>query len=300
VKQSAITYCGFVADVLGARLTDAQLVLCKVAFDRVEPRDLDPADREIAAQLFGPDVDIIPDSARAILVGTFGARSGKSRFLGGIYSLWRALVADVTGLAFGETATALLVAPDLRLGRQSLRFALGAAHSVPSIARLIESESTDAFALRRPDGSLVAIECLPASRGGIATRGRTLVSAVLDECAFFRDADYAINDEEIFKAVSPRVLPGGLTILCSTPWSESGLLFAEFDRNFDHPRGALACRGTTLLMNPSKAAEIERERERDPANAAREFDAQFLSRGASAFFDPAAITLAVDPELHAG
>jgi hypothetical protein len=299
-RESAISYGAFVADVLKVTLTPAQSVLCRVAFDREQPSDLDPDDRDIAAELFGPDVDLIPDSARAVLVGVFGARSGKSRFLGGTYSLWRALVADLSGLAPGETGSALIVGPDLRLGRQTLRFALGAAHSVSSIERLIESETSDAFSLRRPDGALVAIETLPATRGGSATRGRTLVSAVLDESAFFRDADYLINDEEVFRAVSPRVLDGGLTVIVSTPWAEAGLLFAEFDRNFNHPRGALACRGTTLLMNPSKRAEVERERERDPENARREFDAEFLARGVSTFFDPVAINQAVDSELRAG
>lgn len=289
----SVKFVPFVRDVLGVTLTPAQRVLCLVAFDGVEPAELEGEERELARKLFG-DVETIPVEARAVLVAVCGARSGKSRVLEALYSLWRALVADLSGLAPGEVAVALIVAPDMRLARQTLRFALGAAKSVPAIARLLDSETADGFTLRRPDGHQVAIECLPATRGGSALRGRTLVCAGLDEAAFFRDAEYAVNDEEIFRAVAPRVLPGGMVIVASTPWAETGLLFDEFQRNHGHPVTAIAAHAPTLLMNPSKAAEVARERLRNPENARREFDAEFLSRLAGTFFDPTARKLAVD------
>ena len=69
------------------------------------------------------------------------------------------------------------------------------------------------------------LEALPATRGGSALRGRSLVGAVLDEAAFFRDEDYSVNDAEIYRAVAPRILPEGQTIIASTPWAEGvGLL----------------------------------------------------------------------------
>src|SRR5262249_41632876 len=147
-----------------------------------------------------------------------------------------------------------------------------------------------------PDGALVSIECLPATRGGSALRGRTLVSAVLDEAAFFRSDDYQVNDQEIFRAVAPRVLPGGIGHVGSTPRTEGGPLHEEFSRNFADPKTAIAAHAPTLLMNPAKRLEVERERERDPENARREFDAEFLPRGAGAFFDPVALKQAVDPD----
>ena len=296
MSAAPVPFVRFVETVLGVRLHPAQSVLCRVAFDGIEPSDLEGDDRGLARQLFG-ETETIPTEARAVLVAVCGARSGKSRVLGALYSLWRALTADLTALAPGELAVALIVCPDLRLARQTLRFALGAAKAVPSIARLIEGESADALTLRRPDEHVVSLEALPATRGGSALRGRSLVSAVLDECAFFRDESFQVNDQELFRAVAPRILPGGLIVVCSTPWAESGLLYDEFSRNHGHPVTALAALAPTDVMNPAKRAEVERERARDPENARREFDAEFMPMGSGLFFDGNAIDQAIDRAL---
>lgn len=290
-----MAFVDFCERVVGIRFTPAQRVLVLVAFDGVEPGDLTGTDRDLARQLFG-DVDTIPALARAVLVAVCGARSGKSYVLGALYSLWRALTADLSGLAPGEVAVAVIVAPEVRTARQALRFALGAAKATPKIAQLVEAESNDSFTLRRPDGRPVSIEVLPATRGGSALRGRSLVSAVLDECAFFRDEGFVVNDAEVFRAVAPRVLAGGMVVLASTPWAEAGLLFDEYRKNWAAPRTALVAHAPTLLMNPSKAAEVARETERDPENARREFGAEFLPYGSGLFFDGHAI----DRALNAG
>src|SRR5204863_19806 len=83
--------------------------------------------------------------------------------------------------------------------RQGLRYALGAVKE-SHLKSLLVAETADSLTLRRPDGRIVTIECLPATRGGSALRGRTLVGVVLDECAFFRDSDYTVNDADIFSA----------------------------------------------------------------------------------------------------
>jgi hypothetical protein len=82
-------------------------------------------------------------------------------------------------------------------------------------------------------------------------------------------------------------MTGGMTVLCSTPWIADGLLFAEFDRNHGHPVSALACRAPTTLLrpDPKTKALVERERERDPDNCAREFGADFMPGGSATFFD---------------
>lgn len=274
-------------DSLGVELTPAQRTLARVAFDGVDPCRLDGEERTLAATLFGP-VDTIPAEARLVLCAVKGARIGGSYIFAGLYSLYRALTADLSRLAPGEQGVALIVAPDLRLARQVLRYALGAAESSPALARLIESKSTDAFTIRRSDGAVVAVECLPATRGGSAVRGRSLVSAVLSETAFFRDSSAIVNDLDVFRAVMPRVMPGGMTVLESTPWVETGLLFDEFSRNFGSPVSAIAAHCPTLVMRPDSrtSAIVANERARDPANAEREFDGQFLTGGSGLFFGP--------------
>jgi hypothetical protein len=283
---------------LGVALTPAQRVLTGVAFDRREPSSLDEADREIAKQLFGP-IDTVPAGARSVLVAVCGARAGKSFVLGALYSLWRALTADLSTLARGERASALIIAPDLRLARQCVRYSLGAAESEPAIARLIESSGADSFVLSRPDGARVAIEALPATRGGSAVRGRSYVSAVLDECAYFRDESFAVSDVDIFDAAAPRVLEGGMVVLCSTPYVEQGLLYSEFLANFAEPRTALAALAPTLLLRDDARtrAVVAREEERNPENARREFGAEFITGGAGLFFGPELLGPAMNRDL---
>jgi hypothetical protein len=291
-------FVDFVQRVLGVTLTPGQRVAALVFFDGWEPGQFEGSDRDIARQLFGP-IDAIPTGARGVVLLLKGARIGGSYVFAGLYSLWRALVADLSTLAPGEQATALVVAPDLRLARQVLRYALGAARSVPSIASLIESETSDAFVLRRPDGRAVAVEVLPATRGGSALRGRSLVSAVLSEAAFFRDESAVINDQELFRACSPRVLSGGLLVVETTPWAEQGLAYDLFTANWGSPTTCVVAHAPTLLMrtDAQTAANVAREEERDPENARREFGAEFMTGGAGLFFDGSSITLADDPDL---
>lgn len=304
--MSAMKFTAFCSRVLRVRLTLGQRVVCLIAYDGLEPRDLDGEERELARQIFG-DVDVIPPESRAVFVAVCGARGGKSYVLCALRLLHLALTLPLAALAPGEVASGLIVAPDLRLARQCLRYARGAAKATPAIEAKVLSDSADGFVLQREGGRTVAIEALPATRGGSALRGRSLVGAVLDEAAFFRDEDYSVNDTEIFKAVAPRVMPEGQVIIGSTPWAEGiGLLFDLFSKNHGAPTTALAAHAPTLLLrsDPRTRAMVERERERDPDNALREFDAQFMTAGTGLFFDPSAIDRAVDtsasfPLVHA-
>lgn len=294
--QRPISFTAFCANVVRVNLTPGQRVLVRIAYDGAEPRDLVGEDRELARQIFG-DVDVITPEARAVVVAVCGARGGKSYVLCALRLLHLALTVPLDALAPGEVASGLIVAPDLRLARQTLRYARGAAKNTPAIEAKIVSESTDGFVIRRENGRTVALEALPATRGGSALRGRSLVGAVLDEAAFFRDEDYSVNDAEVFKAVAPRIVPEGQAIVASTPWAEGiGLLYELFNANHGTPRNAIAAHApTTLLRNDARTrAMVERERERDPDNAAREFDAQFMTAGAGLFFDASAIDAAID------
>ena len=295
--RTELGFVEFVEGSLGFRLRVAQRALGLVAFDRVNPEDLDGAEREAAERLFGP-VDEVPPAARRVLALVKGGRCGGS-WLSALYSLWRALTADLSRLAPGERASALMVAPDMRLGRHTLRYALGALEAHPELGAWIPSRTQDSFTVKRPDWHMVTVEVLPATRGGSAVRGRWLVSAVLDECAFFRDASAVVNDKDVFQAVAPRVLPGGMVLLASTPWLEQGVLYEEFERNFGTPTTSLAAHAPTLLLLDTEDTKtmVEAERERDPDNARREFDAEFVTGGGGLLFGPELLKGALDKEL---
>jgi hypothetical protein len=287
-----MTFLQFLKAV-GFKATAAQRVMCTVAFDDVDPCDLEGEDRELARSLFGA-MEKAPMEARDVVAITKGARIGGT-LLSAHFVLWRAMFAPLPSLAPGELAAGIVVAPDMRLANQALRYARGAANELPKMRKAIETDGSHSFTFRRPDGRRVAIEALPATRGGSALRGRSVVAAHFSEAAFFRDAGAIINDLDLYRAVVPRLVPGAKLVVESTPWVESGLLFELHRDNFGDPKTAIAAHAPTLLMRPDARmrALVEKERVRDPANAATEFDAEFLGKGAGQFFDSDAIRLCV-------
>lgn len=278
-------------------LSVAQRALVRVAFDGENPCDLEGEEREAARQLFG-DVDVIPPGVRAVLVMVFGRAAGKS-YITGLWLLWRSLTADLSSLAPGQRAYALVVAPRLSLAREVIRYARGAVGALPGVR--IDEDTADGFVILREGGRSVAIEAMAASARGTATRGRTFVAAALDECAFFFEVDSGavVTDVGTFSSITPRILPGGAILLASSAWTEQGLLFDLFSANHGHPVTALAAHGPTLLLRPDDEtrAMVERETKRDPENAAREFGALFLGGAAGLFLDPNAIANAIDDRL---
>ena len=297
IKLSPIppTFLGF-CTFIGVRLTSAQRILCAVAYDGLDPCDLETKhDREIARLLFG-DVETIDPLCRAVVVHLCGARGGKSYVLCALRILHLALTVDVSQLAPGEIATALILAPKLKLARQTFRFALGAVRHTAALVNRLSAVTKESFVLQREGSRIVVVECLPASKGGDAVRARYYVAAALDEFAFFRNENYQVNDAELFQAVTPRILPGGQTILASTAWARTGLMHKLWSENFGHPHTVLASRAPTVLLNPSKRDEVKVEIRRDPVNAAREFGCEFMDAKAGIFFSHDAI----DAAVHAG
>ena len=289
-----ITFAGFCKQI-GVKMSLAQRVLTAVAYDRAEPSWFTGQAGEIAKLLFG-DVKEIPERARKVALHLCGARGGKSYVLCALRLLHLALTVPLDKLAPGELASALIVAPNLKLSRQTYRFALGAARH-PSIAHLVLSPTKESFILQRENGRQVIVECLAATRGGSAVRARNYVGAALDEFAFFRNEDFQVNDGEIYRAVAPRIMTDGQLIIASTAWAAMGMMYDMHRENFGAPKSCIAARCPTVLLNPSKAEDIAAERERDPVNAAREFDCEFMDSGVNTFFSHDAIESSIDKTL---
>lgn len=279
---SFVQFC----ELAGLHLEPGQRVHDLVAFDGAEPGDLEGADYSLARAIFG-EVDEVPAQARAVSVQVKGRDVGGTR-RGALRGLHLAVTAPLDRLDRDELAVVLFVGPKLRHARIAKRFALAAAKRIGVV---IEAESADGFTIVRHDGRRVAFDCIAAARAGDTGRGVPVLFALLDEAGFFYDDQHEANGRAVFNGIVPRLLPGGQIAIVSSPWLETGLLHEEFERNHGKPRTALAAHCPTLVMrdDPDVRATVERETERDPDNARREFGAEFLPAGASVFLDPGAV-----------
>lgn len=299
---------------VGLKLEPGQLVIALVAFDGLEPRDLPPGLRELGYRIFGP-IETIPAAARKVLALVAGGRGGKSYVFSAHRTIHLALTVDLSSLAPGEHAFGVIVAPNPEQRDQCYKFVRGALEHAALAGHIDGKPGTDSLTLLRADGRRVTIEAIPAKRGGGAIRGRWHTSVALEECAFFQDSNYVVNDQDLFDAAFPRILPGGQLILASTPWAEAGVLYKKFVANHPtpsiaarhlkqtgQPRTAIAAHATTLMLRDDDVnrATVAAQRVDDPLNAEREYDAQFMPLGASQYFSPAAIAACVDDTLQLG
>ena len=278
----------------GQVLEPGQSALAKVLFDRVDPADLEGEEKARALRMFA--CERIPQQARTLglCVAVCGGRGGKS-----LMAAWRLVYLAATlplVLSPGEQAFAIIVAPEQRLAEQTLRYCCGIAREwFPEKGRVTEESSLGFTLVRAQSGAdadkwgdeRVRFAVLPASKGGSAQRGRALVGAILDEAAFFRGEDSAVNDKDVIDAITPRIIVGGEVIITTTPWARAGEVYELFDRNHGHPVDAVVAHAPTWELRSDERimAQIEREKMRDPWNYAREFGAEFLERDQGSFFE---------------
>ena len=295
----------FVAFVkwLGVELSPAQELIGRVAYDGE-----DVPDTELARALFGFSGPV-PEEARTVIVAVCGRRGGKTYILIALRLLWGMLTRDLESLAPGQVAFAMVVAQNPELRQETLSYAIGACAAKPELREMLvlprgvsPEDRPSSFQLRRPDGRIVEMCGAVATAGGYGVRGRALTDLALDEVAFFQDNTNKVNDEDIFQAGIKGVLPGGQTVLASSPWTQRGLLYTLHTANFKRPKTALSVHAPTSLLNPLPwiLAKIAIERARDPETALREYDAEFSSLNSVVMFPPDLIAQCVDESLDAG
>lgn len=291
-----VTFVEFCAKI-GVTLEAGQLAFARVAFDGVQPRDLVGAEREHARLIFG-NVDEVTDHHRRIVAVVFGGRGGKT-YLGALRGLHLALTTPLDNLAPGQEAKVWFIAPDKPLSSEALNFVRGVIDQHPKLKRLVVVDNTERIVLL-VGGRRVAFEIKAASRMGTGTRGRVILFAMMDECAFFKDEGGAVNDKDIFEAIAPRVMMGGQLLLPSTPWAETGLLWDLYSLNWESPQTALSAHAPTRAMrsNVDILRQVEDAYERNPDNARREFGAEFLGTGTVCWFDAKQLRACVDPSLE--
>lgn len=287
----ALPFTAFCANI-GLTLTRGQSVLARVVFDGVDPVDLPPSDRLLAAEMFG-EVDRVPPAARSMLVLRCGRRGGKT-LLSAAFGVYTMCTASLARVGHGDKAAVAVVAPDRLAAGQAVQQAVGLVDGHEFLRRMLVQRREDGFTLRRPDGREVRYLVRARSGQGARLRGFSWLSLLLDEAEFIgSDPSKVIRDGDIIAAAMPALL--GPVILASTPWPSQSACADAYDANFGRPATALACRATTLQMRdqaPEWVAKVDAERLRDPRNAAREYDCEVVDSD-GLFFDASAVDAAV-------
>jgi hypothetical protein len=178
-------------------------------------------------------------------------------------------------LRAGERATVLCLACDRSQARIVTRYIAGYFREIQLLSPLVERETEDGLELSN------GVEIVVATNSYRSVRGRTIICAIFDEVAFWKDEDSTTPDIETYNAVLPGLvtLPGAMQVGISTPYRRSGLLFDRFRRHYGKPHDdALVVKGPSAVFNPTlPQSVIDAALERDPEAAAAEWLAEWRS-----------------------
>jgi hypothetical protein len=188
----------------------------------------------------------------------------------------------------------MLIAADRKQAKVLLKYVRAFLDGVPMLRAMVENITAEAIEL----SNNVVVEVHTASYRSI--RGRTVVAAVCDEAAFWRNEESANPDREILAALRPSMstVPDAMLLVISTPYARRGILWDAFRRNFGKPGDVFVWTASTRVMNPSVPQSfIDNALEEDPASASAEYLAEFRS-DVEAYISQEVVDTCVVPGRH--
>jgi hypothetical protein len=202
-----------------------------------------------------------------------GRRGGKSLILAATAAFLACFLDWHPFLTGGERGTVAIIAADRRQAGVIFKY-LREMLAIALFEGLIERETNELLELKNG----ITIEVQTASYRTI--RGRTVVAALCDELAFWRNDETGSNpDSEIVAALRPAMatVKGARLLKASSPYARKGVLWDDFNRFYgDDNAETLVWRASSKQMNPSIPDEfLEREFRADPARAEAEYNALF-------------------------
>lgn len=206
-----------------------------------------------------------------------GRRAAKSHTTAGNAVYLATVGAELYGLldklSHGERGVIAVVAVDRAQAKVVLSYIRGLLESSPILAQMIQKQDAEAIHLN----NRVSIEVGTNSHRSV--RGRTLLAAILDECAFFRDDTSATPDVEVYRALVPGLATtGGMLIGISSPYSRRGLLFDQWRKHYGKDSDTLVIQAATTDLNPTIDRRVIEEAQTDDPEAAKaEWFGQFRS-----------------------
>jgi len=202
-----------------------------------------------------------------------GRRGGKSLMLA-LVAVFLACFKDWREyLGPGEKGTVMVIAADRKQARVIMRFVKGLLHAVPMLKALITSERAEIVEL----SNNLCIEIHTCSFRSV--RGYSIVAALLDEIAIWRNDEGAANvDVEVITALRPAMstIPGSIMLCASSPYARRGVLWEAYDEHFGKVGHPLVWQAETRRMNPTvPQQEIDDALASDPARYGAEYLGKF-------------------------
>lgn len=219
-----------------------------------------------------------------------GRRGGKDSVASAIAAHSAALFSDGDRLRPGERALVMCLATDRDQAKIVLAYTKSYFADIDLLKGMVQRETATGFELTNN------VDVAIATNSFRSVRGRPILCAILDECAFWRDDSSATPDEQTYKAILPALasLPGSILIGISSPYRRNGLLWRKYREHFGRDGDVLVIQAPTRTLNPLiDPAIIEAALVDDPAAAACEWLAQFRDDIAG-FLDEPSIDAAVD------
>jgi hypothetical protein len=219
-----------------------------------------------------------------------GRRGGKDSVASAIAAHSAALFSDGDRLRPGERALVMCLATDRDQAKIVLAYTKSYFADIDLLKGMVQRETATGFELTNN------VDVAIATNSFRSVRGRPILCAILDECAFWRDDSSATPDEQTYKAIMPALasLPGSILIGISSPYRRNGLLWRKYREHFGKDGDVLVIQAPTRTLNPLiDPAIIEAALVDDPAAAACEWLAQFRDDIAG-FLDEPAIEAAID------
>ena len=176
----------------------------------------------------------------------------------------------------GERVLCACLATDRDQARIVLGYTRSYFEAIPPLRAMVQRETRAGFELN--NGVDIAI----STNSFRNVRGRPILCAVLDECAFYRDETSAVPDEELYRALKPGMATlsdDAMLIGISTPYRKGGLLYKKFVAHYGKASDdTLVIRAPSIVLNRTlDRGIIAQALEEDPAAAEAEWNAVWRS-----------------------
>jgi hypothetical protein len=198
-----------------------------------------------------------------------GRRAGKDSVASGIAAHAAASFESAGRLRPGERALVACLAVDKAQAALVAGYTRAFFREIPSLRALVERETSDGLALS--NGVDIAIMASDFR----SIRGRTILLAILDECAYWKGENSASPDKEVLRAIKPSMLTlsESMVIGISTAYQRSGLLYERWAKHFAKDSAqTLVIQAESRALNPVLSqAEIDAALQEDPEAAKADY-----------------------------